>query len=74
MILRLNGTITIDTLILVLSEIASFCGEDSQVTLADTPIKLDIEYFLEDPQEQEATVKNMLDALAKYPVQATSGK
>ena len=74
MILRLNGTITIQVLILVLSEIASFCGEDSEVTLTDTPIKLDIEHFLEDPEEQEATVKDMLDALAKYPVQATSGK
>jgi len=74
MILRLTGNVTIQALMLILSEVASFCGEDSKVTLADTPIALDIAHFIEDPDEQELVIEDMLNTLAKYPVQATSGK
>ncbi len=68
--LYLTGIVDITTITQVLSEIASFCGEDSQVALADVPITLDIAHFVEDPQEQEEVIRTMLNALAKYPVQA----
>lgn len=68
--LRLTGTLSIDALIGVLNEVASFCGEDSQVTLEHFRIALDIEHFVESKQEQEETIQTMLGALAKYPVQA----
>lgn len=68
--LYLTGIVDITTLTQVLSEIASFYGEDSKVTLADTPIALDIAQFVEDPEEQKTAIRDMLDALAKYPVQA----
>ena len=68
--LYLTGIVDITTLTQVLSEVASFCGDDSTVTLADTPIALDIAQFVEDPEEQKTVMRDMLDALAKYPVQA----
>lgn len=68
--LYLTGIVDITTLTQVLSEIASFCGEDSKVTLADVSIALDIAHFVEDPQEQKEVIRTMLNALSKYPVQA----
>jgi hypothetical protein len=68
MILQLSGDITIATLIQVLREVSSFCGEDSQVTLTNTPIALDIAHFVEDRQEQEGVFIDMMNALAKYPI------
>ena len=69
-ILHLKGTMSIDALIMILSEVASFCGEDSQVTCEHFRIKLDIEHFTESKQEQEETIQTMLGALAKYQVDA----
>jgi hypothetical protein len=68
--LQLTGTVDIATLMQVLSEIASFCGEDSKVTLTDVLIALDIAHFVENPDEQGIVISDMLTALAKYPVQA----
>lgn len=68
--LYLTGSVDITTLTQVLSEVGSFYGEDSKVTLADVSIDLDIAQFVEDPEEQKTAIRDMLDALAKYPVQA----
>lgn len=68
--LYLTGIVDITTLTQVLSEVSSFCGDDSQVTLADVSIDLDIAHFVEDPTEQKTVIRDMLDALAKYHVQA----
>lgn len=73
MMLYLTGEVSIGELRFILSEIASFCGEDSMVTLADTPIALDVASFVESPDEQEDIIKVMLDTLAKYSVKASAG-
>lgn len=70
MILHLRGTMTIGELTQVLSEVASFCGEDSEVTLTDFPITLAIAQFVEDPDEQKDVAEHMIDALGKYGVHA----
>lgn len=74
MVISLKGSVSIVELTQVLSEVASFCGEDSQVTLTDVAIKLDIEHFVESPDEQKETVSHLLDALRRFQVQAKTNE
>lgn len=74
--LILTNDITIAELSQILSEVASYTGEDSKVKgLATLRISLeDLKQFTESPSEQKAIIQEMLGTLAKYNVEAKTAE